>query len=593
MTMDSSEARRALQKGGPLTLLAEAIGVLLSDPNATDDDLALGLRHRGFVAEQASLALQRRQTTQKRFVNVGTDTGEWVGADPPPEAVQDAIHGRAPSPMTEVTAAKELINITVYGTPVLDVIIRVGPYAPDAAGVRAIESIGRLSQDGTIDFEPDSYIRAFVQGESVVFGPFNPAGEMDRYLPGQKYPISLTVGSDSIPERCATLLGPHVRLGGGGANVLAGFFNVFAKLKVQFIAATEETSRPGRLDPFIESLTNVVGEFSPVRLYEQPGINLCIEGLGPHNERTIFAGQLNETMLRDELPRPRGRSIMVNTVYSPLLALDAFANATYGDRIGVLALTKSLCSKKELPDGAWELVRSRHGTLCDSVTNIRSVFEFVKDVVLPQGNCICIFNEDELEHLSGVDLFTSRNRTRVPTLGGIIQALRVIRQMQGRSPSRVYVTCGRWGSFVLNEHDHVIYCSVYTDPTRLPQGKTAIGDTYATFVLALETIGSFGSPNRIPAEHVILAAAAGADAGVYLGFGLVGVADVNGYIGQSGRILVDLGLVGAFPVDTWRLGLDDVRESDYVSLRRRSLSTTPGTLQEVIGAGFLRAPAMD
>jgi len=54
------EAVKTLQEGGNLPALAEAIGIVASDPESSPNDLLLGLPHKGFVAEQAALALYRR-----------------------------------------------------------------------------------------------------------------------------------------------------------------------------------------------------------------------------------------------------------------------------------------------------------------------------------------------------------------------------------------------------------------------------------------------------------------------------------------------------------------------------------------------------
>jgi hypothetical protein len=60
--MDYDAAVRVLRKGGSLPVLAEAVG-LVAARAATDDaaafDLIPALNHRGFVAEQAVLALHR------------------------------------------------------------------------------------------------------------------------------------------------------------------------------------------------------------------------------------------------------------------------------------------------------------------------------------------------------------------------------------------------------------------------------------------------------------------------------------------------------------------------------------------------------
>ena len=141
-----------------------------------------------------------------------------------------------------------------------------------------------------------------------------------------------------------------------------------------------------------------------------------------------------------------------------------------------------------------------------------------------------------------------------------------------------------------------MYCGIVEDRTRVPTGKTAIGDTYATFILALETIGNYIRPHNIPAYDVGKAAAAGADAGVYDGFGNLAVYKVNRFLGDSNRRLVDLGVLHSFPVDKWKeVGISEMRDADWDPLSHGSLmvpdavpSSAPGTLQEVIGRAFLR-----
>jgi len=57
------EAREALIRGGDLVALAEAIGTIIASPASSLDDLRLGLRHGGMIAEQATLEIRRRETT--------------------------------------------------------------------------------------------------------------------------------------------------------------------------------------------------------------------------------------------------------------------------------------------------------------------------------------------------------------------------------------------------------------------------------------------------------------------------------------------------------------------------------------------------
>ena len=58
MTLEA--ARRILMQGGELVELAEAFTAIATDGSASLEDLILGLRHPGFVAEQAALTLYKR-----------------------------------------------------------------------------------------------------------------------------------------------------------------------------------------------------------------------------------------------------------------------------------------------------------------------------------------------------------------------------------------------------------------------------------------------------------------------------------------------------------------------------------------------------
>lgn len=55
------KAREVLTNGGDLVDLAEAIGTIISDPSSSLEDIRLGLRHGGIIAEQAAVALRRRE----------------------------------------------------------------------------------------------------------------------------------------------------------------------------------------------------------------------------------------------------------------------------------------------------------------------------------------------------------------------------------------------------------------------------------------------------------------------------------------------------------------------------------------------------
>jgi len=57
------EAREVLIKGGDLVELAEAIGTIIGDPSSSLDDIRLGLKHGGIIAEHAAIELHRREGT--------------------------------------------------------------------------------------------------------------------------------------------------------------------------------------------------------------------------------------------------------------------------------------------------------------------------------------------------------------------------------------------------------------------------------------------------------------------------------------------------------------------------------------------------
>ena len=77
--MTTDEALKTLKEGGEWTTLAEAIGVVMSDPLTSYEALMLGLKHKGFVAGQAAMALYRRSfrpLPDDRRTLV-TDPDEW------------------------------------------------------------------------------------------------------------------------------------------------------------------------------------------------------------------------------------------------------------------------------------------------------------------------------------------------------------------------------------------------------------------------------------------------------------------------------------------------------------------------------------
>jgi hypothetical protein len=205
-------------------------------------------------------------------------------------------------------------------------------------------------------------------------------------------------------------------------------------------------------------------------------------------------------------------------------------------------------------------------------------------------------NEDELENLVDIPTCVEHGESRFPTLGNVAAALKKLRTFQKEATDRVYVTLGANGGIVLDEDDNLFFCDVIDDLSRRPVGKTAIGDTYATFLLALETIGNYIRPYNIPPHDVGRAAAAGADSGVYDGFGNLAVNKVNNFLGERKRRVVCLGRLATFPHSQWSAAVpSSMRGSDWEAITRwncnepgENCSFVTSTLQEVIGRAFLR-----
>jgi hypothetical protein len=483
---------------------------------------------------------------------------------------------------------REPVNITVYGSPVMELIVEVGRSALNTPNVQAMNQIAKIGSDGTIEFRPDSYIVVHVFGQACVFGPLNAGGSMGPLRPSVKVPVPFSVGaSQSVRDSAAVaeLTGPMARLGGQSANVLMGFFDLFQELTVQFIATTETEASRASLNALVRPLAEKLGIFDPIELHEYPRMALAI--VGPATDGITLVAQPTEEAPVARFPTPLGKVIMVTTLYSPAVALDALAHASYGDRLAVLALTRALCSKNPIPEEVLKRTRATHPELFNGGASIQSVYDFVRQVVLPKGRCVCIMDEDELKYLTGMEL-SAKVSYRLTSLGDVVRALRQFRRLQHGSRHRVYVTVGRSGSFVLTEDDHLIHCAVYTDVVRVPTNMIGVEDTYATFVLALEAIGNYVRPFTIPAADVVRVAAAGADACFYHGFGNLSVEKVNWYVGDGTRLVVDLGPINSIAFKRWDVLLEEMRDSDYRSIGNVNMGTPSPSLQEVIGRAFLK-----
>ncbi len=77
--MTLEQARRILKRDGTYGELLNAIGTLAEASTSTYDDLLLGLRYPGVVADQAALALYHRtgRTIPRDPARFVTDLGTW------------------------------------------------------------------------------------------------------------------------------------------------------------------------------------------------------------------------------------------------------------------------------------------------------------------------------------------------------------------------------------------------------------------------------------------------------------------------------------------------------------------------------------
>ena len=65
-------------------------------------------------------------------------------------------------------ASQDPVNMTVYANPVVDLICPLGTHARDAPFRHPICKIAKLHPDGTIEFNPDSYISCYVDAQPCV-----------------------------------------------------------------------------------------------------------------------------------------------------------------------------------------------------------------------------------------------------------------------------------------------------------------------------------------------------------------------------------------------------------------------------------------
>lgn len=403
----------------------------------------------------------------------------------------------------------------------------------------------------------DGYLSVPYEGKRVIF-PLKPG----EYMPGEKTtagdPIIADTDDDHAPISRGQSAWPLP--GGGAANVGRGLYRIFRSLPRRVVATCSRAQMAG----FKTKLRAVWGGDDHVALCPLDnialGVNAVIEGLGTYLERNITrAPQAGDVAIDWEWQAVDPESIcMVNTIYNWRMAVWALLEATRAAGC-VIACTESLCSKKPIPQPlAAELAgyaKDRLG-LARPLEPVQSVHQFIKDMILARDwesklPPVWIFNETELGHFVDLPIWIKIGPVRkyVSTariLEGLIK-FRDIEKSQGKSTrSAVFVTCGKFGAFALDQHDNLHHCDTLTLNERV-QEKNAIGDLFASVPLGVLASGiiekardlpgpgpsgarshdSPVAPDQLWIAYGLLAASAAADSGVYDGFCHVSVAQVN------------------------------------------------------------------
>jgi hypothetical protein len=438
---------------------------------------------------------------------------------------------------------KNVPGVTIYGQIAIDHIvdvnqlIRLGP----------VSDLLRIGEDGELIFNKGAYISTEESYIPWFFGP------LDIYDGGKKYSATEVCRFGGriiaiIQKGLVRELGvPNKELGGGGPNNVKLLYQVFRKFPIQFIGTYRIRGSEERgTDIWEYALQSMVSKLDLIPLHENPPINICFEGVGTdRDDRTIIRSPfppLPLDRLRDiRWPRADGSTIIVNTIYTRTLAVEALIAATTQAKLSIIALTQALCSKSPFLDDERKFFQESYPNI--DFSHINSVHDLILKYVLPNSGAILILNEGELEHLSGVSVFDKRHRKRL--LGGVLDGLNRLRELQGDHIEKVFFTMGKQGSLCcLDREGDLHYCGV-TDVPGATAGKTAIGDLYAGTIIGYEHVKRIIQRKSINVGYQLTAAAAAADVGVAKGFRAVNVLSIDSGIIESWRNYIGLGPINS------------------------------------------------
>jgi hypothetical protein len=492
-------------------------------------------------------------------------------------------------------------GITVYGQVAIDHIVdvnqllRIGP----------LRDILRIGTDAELIFTPGSFLET---EEAYIPWFFGPLKTYRKDESGGKFWVDEVARFGGhvmamIQKGLVRQLGvPNKDLGGGGPNNIKLLYQVFANFPVQFIGTYRRKEEHSEADIWEFALGSMVSKdkLHLVPLHEHPPINICFEGVGPRMEDRIIVRSPFPPLPLDRLqgitwPDPEGSTIVVNTIYTVTLAVEALISATMKSKLAIIACTEALCSRRPFSEDEGRFFRDKYPTV--NFSDIGSLYDLVLEYVLPNSSATLIMNESEIQHLTGAQVVQVVDNRARRYLGGVFDGLRKLRGLQGNKKGKILLTMGREGSLCLDEHDVLHHCGI-TDVLGPIAGKTAIGDVYAGTVIGNEHVKRIIRGEVVDVAIQMTAAAAAADVGVARGFRAVNVLGIDGGILRSWESYTKLGALDAVATKAEQLYgvLSDVRleEVDWakISTLRRAASklTGPTLLEQDIGREWLRPP---
>lgn len=488
-------------------------------------------------------------------------------------------------------------GVTIYGQIAIDHIVdvnhllRLGP----------VKEILRIGEDGELIFTPGSYLET---EEAYIPWFFGPLGTYRANVKGGKYwadEVTRFGGRiiEIIQKDLVRQLGvPTKDLGGGGPNNAKLLHQVFVNFPIKFIGTYRKKSREEHeADIWEYALGAMVSKLGLVPLHEHPPINICFEGVGPRMEDRIIIRSPFPALPFDRLqgikwPKPEGSTIVVNTIYTVTLAVEALITATTTSKLAIIACTEALCSTRPFSDDERRFFQDKYPMV--NFSDIVSVHDLMLKYVLPNSAAILVLNESELQYLTGAPVIDNRGRRY---LVGVITGLEQLRKLQGNKKGKIFFTMGREGSLCLDENSVLHHCAI-TDVPGSITGKTAIGDVYAGAIMGYEHVKRVIRGEEPEVKYQIAAAAAAADVGVAKGFRAVGVLGIDSGIIQSWKKYTGLGPLAAVARKAEQLygSVSDVRledvEWDKITTLDRGQQKLPGPtlLEDDIGRKWLRPP---